>query len=149
VLHLAASLGDPEMMALLLSSSPKALIDGATESGQRPLHYAASKGHLQVVRLLLDAQADLRLANRFGQTPLHRAASLGRVGVVQCMVDHAMATFGESSEIRLKAWLDAKDGEGWTAVQMAAETGTEDGRLVIQCLVDAGADPNMNAPESN
>lgn len=133
-------------MALLLANSPKSLIDGATESGQRPIHYASSKGHLQVLRLLLDARADLLVSNRFGQTALHRAASLGRLVIIKCLLEAGKMVLGGEGSRRLVAWLDSKDGEGWTAVQMAAEEGSEDSQSIIQCLVEAGADPSTKPP---
>jgi ankyrin repeat protein len=50
--------------------------------GGTPLHYSASRGHSQVVELLLSAKADVTAVTNSGWTPLHSAASKGFIGCV-------------------------------------------------------------------
>ena len=40
-----------------------------------PLHYAASRGHLEVVRLLCDRGADIEAHDDYGWRPLHESES--------------------------------------------------------------------------
>ena len=41
--------------------------------GEAPLHWAAYKGHLEIVKLLLDNHADANLQNNDGKAPLDKA----------------------------------------------------------------------------
>lgn len=56
---------------------------GATSDGQTPLFIAARKGHADVVRQLLDANADVNKARIDGVTPLAIAAHKGHAKIVK------------------------------------------------------------------
>ena len=76
-IHDAASKGDLEKVKALLKDNPKVVFSLATnkdEEGSTPLHFAALKGHLDVVALLLASKADVNAKNNEGSTPLHYAA---------------------------------------------------------------------------
>src|SRR6266568_5168554 len=49
----------------------------AGPNGRRPLNYAAIRNDTAMITALLDAGADINLANRSGFTPLHHAAEAG------------------------------------------------------------------------
>ena len=55
--------------------------DASNSGGQRPAHYASSKGHLQILQKLHEIGADFHAADKTGATPLHRAASTGRASL--------------------------------------------------------------------
>ena len=49
-------------------------VDAKAEHGWTPLHFAAGKGRKKVVKVLLDAGADVDAEIEGGLTPLHYAA---------------------------------------------------------------------------
>ena len=55
-----------------------------------PIHYAAHRGYIDIVRLLLDAGADVNAkeGNYSKSTPLHWAATGGHLAVTQLLVEH-------------------------------------------------------------
>ena len=135
------------------------------ETGDSPLYRAAMNGHKAVVRVLMDAKADLNMANNRGETALHRAARHGHEAVVKILVEAGAnlnmadedgetplwnaAHFGHEAVVKIlveaKADLNMaeKDGwtpHGWTPLLVAAENGHE---AVVRSLVDAKADLNM------
>ena len=140
-LHSAASSGrSPAAVALLLSllSSPSAK-DGAAAaaaasaadprtSGKRtPLHYAASKGHAEIVRVLLAAGADPAAADGTGARPLHRAAGgAGSLDVLRSLL--AAATVAAAGG---KPAIDARDRWGRTALMAAAAAGRKGAALLL------------------
>lgn len=56
LLHMAASGGNPKMVDLLLAKG--ASVNAANRDGKTALHYAAGKGHLGIVKTLLNHHAD-------------------------------------------------------------------------------------------
>ena len=50
----------------------------SNSGGDTPLHRAAYMGHLDIVKLLLEYQAQPNATNMDGQTALHRAAVQGK-----------------------------------------------------------------------
>jgi ankyrin repeat protein len=50
-------------------------VDGSPFPYDSPLHFALNKGHLEMMRLLLDSQANILLPNRDGRTTLHIIAA--------------------------------------------------------------------------
>ena len=51
------------------------------------MHHAAEKGHVAVVRALLDAKANVEAADTLGWTPLHLAALNGHEKVAEVLCD--------------------------------------------------------------
>ena len=87
-LRLLADSGNLEAMGELLASGADS--NAADAEGFAPLHYAMTsyphqpdKEHLAVVRLLVEANADLDARSANGQTPLSDAASAGLLDVVR------------------------------------------------------------------
>ena len=68
--------GDLATVVELLKSDPS-LVSIRDAEDSTPLHYAAWKGHSEIVTALLDAGADIHAHNQndhWGTTPLHAAA---------------------------------------------------------------------------
>jgi hypothetical protein len=53
-----------------------------------PLHQASDKGHVEVVRLLLEYGADVIAQDEDKATPLHRASRSGRAEIVRVLLAH-------------------------------------------------------------
>ena len=96
------------------------------EYNTTPLHEASRRGNATIVRLLLDANADVDAASENG-TPLHEACGRGNARIVRLL-------------LAANVNVNATDGNGWTCLHRACQTGRS-GR-VIQLLLGAGADPN-------
>ena len=55
--------------------------------GDTSLHEASRWGHLDVVRLLLDNQADMSQTNQHGWTPLHFSAAYSQLEVARVLLE--------------------------------------------------------------
>ena len=123
-LMLAALFGREEVVAFLLCLP--SINTEATGGGMTALHYAAARGHLQVVKLLLDHGADLAAVTKRCYTPLMMAVGRGRVGVAALLLSLPNIN------------LEARTLGGWTALLSAASGGHVQ---VVKLLLDHGADP--------
>ena len=74
--------------------------------GQTALMWAAAEGHADVVRLLIEAGANVNAANQAGQTAVHSATIRGSTANIQYLADHG-------------ADLNAKDLKGHTPLDIA------------------------------
>ena len=82
-IHLAAYIGNPSILELLLAYNTKdksvrhTLVDSLTEdkSAMTPLHIAVLKGNNEILDILLLNKAQPTIGNDNGQTPLHLAVS--------------------------------------------------------------------------
>jgi ankyrin repeat protein len=59
-------------------------------TGRTALHCAAREGHLKILRLLLQAKANMTLQDSQGQTALHKAAKKGHLMVLQELISEGM-----------------------------------------------------------
>ena len=105
----AAEEGDAAEVGRLLSSGASA-DERATPGGETPLMRAAARGHLDVVRVLLDAGADACARRADGFTPLIFAVFFGHEGVVRLLVARG-------------ADASARTGLGTTAARWAEARG--------------------------
>ena len=106
--------------------------DGSGYEGGTPLYWAATNGHADVVRLLLDAGADLDKADVDGETPLYWASVKDHRDVVKMLLDA-----GADPDL-------ANNKDEKTPLYQAAESGLEE---VVKLLLHAGADPNKHDEE--
>lgn len=86
-LMIAASAGRAENVRQLLYQGADAL--ASNSRGQTALHYAASKGQLDVARILLEdgpGGGDINVRDGAKQCPLHRAAATGNDAVVRLLL---------------------------------------------------------------
>ncbi|PFH37207.1 ankyrin repeat-containing protein [Besnoitia besnoiti] len=81
-----------------------------------PLHWAAFKGHLRIVWLLIKAGLSPHARDALGNTVLHQAAAGGDVATIKTILS-------------LGVDVDAKNGRGHTAVALA---GTEGSKRILE-----------------
>ena len=123
------------------------------------LHVAVKRGHLESVRVLLDKQARLDVADNNGQTPLHAAVASNSASlkIVELLLEkmlgpmqetllneqdsngntalHLAAMHRRPEVIRLlqKLYPDTENKDGETALHVAAKVGTaEEVRTILQ-----------------
>jgi ankyrin repeat protein len=121
-LLLAARNGN--IVRVIASLNLEADVDTQSASnGYTPLTWASSRGHTEVVRLLLEAGADLNRTANDGQTALMRAADYGHVDVLQLLLDAG-------------ADVNVKSVNGITALRFATLKGNS---RIIDMLKAAGA----------
>ncbi|KPM37848.1 hypothetical protein AK830_g8693 [Neonectria ditissima] len=83
-LHLTAFFGLDNVTLLLLDTGD---VDPTDSDGRTPLSYAAQKGHVEVIRMLIRQQADPNSTDAFGQTPLLYAVENGHLGALKVFLD--------------------------------------------------------------
>jgi ankyrin repeat protein len=111
-------------VAKVLIDWPKTNVEARTDLDESPLMIAALKGHLELVKKLIDRGADV---NKTGWTPLHYAASAGHLRVMELLLEQ-------------HAYIDAESPNGTTPLMMAANYGTP---AATKLLLEAGADPTL------
>lgn len=100
-------------------------IDVKNESdGKTLLHFAAFGGHLEIVKYLVEKNANLEAKDALNHTPLHAASVAGRLEVVKYLAD---------KNIHL---VEEKDNYGLTPLHRAAWQGHVE---VVKYLVDKGS----------
>lgn len=86
----AAALGDLEETKKLIREFPEE-INSLSKDGWSALHLASYFGHLEIVRSLIDAGADLSLTSKskmsYGNSALHSAIATGRKPVVELLLE--------------------------------------------------------------
>ena len=70
-----------------------------------PLHWAADRGDVEIIELLLEKGSDVNSQDSEGQSALHYACSVGHEPAIQILLKH-------------KIDLDIKDSEGQTAMDL-------------------------------
>ncbi|CBJ31910.1 ankyrin repeat protein [Ectocarpus siliculosus] len=135
---IAAALGgyNEIVIALLNKGADK---DSPAANGRTPLMEASRKGHLPVVKTLLNADADVTLAAHgltdedycLGDncTALHFATAGGHLGVVNALLSKGGLE------------IDAVDTDGTTALHLAVIMGRS--LPIMETLLVAGADPDI------
>jgi ankyrin repeat protein len=159
-LHLAAYFGLEELVQRSVVSQDPNLCDGR---GMSVLSWAASRGHLGVVRFLVEhstVNIAIDKADHYGFTPLLLAARNGHKTKVEYLLEKGASTdaadrhdrtppswaAGEGHSqvvVALLAWhlgvdVDAVDEKGRSSLLLAAQRGFG---TVVKLLIDAGAAP--------
>lgn len=93
----------------------------------KPLHLAAHKGHVGVVKALLEKNASLAAKDDRGRTPLHIAACCGREAIVSLLLESG-------------ANIDPEDNFGRTPLYLAAENNQD--VMMVLLLLKHGANIN-------
>lgn len=88
------------------------------ESGNTPLIYACLKGSRDLVKLLLENDADASLANQKSRMPLHFAAETGNYQIISLLLDAG-------------ADVNCTDNDGVTPLMLLAKNGKTDAALKL------------------
>eukprot|EP00903_Cladosiphon_okamuranus_P017387 g16016.t1 len=126
-LHKAASRGCITRAVALISSG-SIDIDAGDPEGFSPLMLAATSGHAQIVRILLNRGATLAAINDDGAAALHIASQNGHPAVAKMLVEG-----GADVEAAMATALGSRP------LHLTADEGHSG---VIRVLIEAGADPD-------
>lgn len=116
-LMLTCLAGDLELSRLLIQRNAD-----VNKPGWTPLHYAATNGHVPVIRLLLEENAYIDAASPNGTTPLMMAARYGSREAVKLLLESG-------------ADPGLKNSQGLAALDFANHAGNEDSAAMIQTFV--------------
>ncbi|KAJ7895111.1 ankyrin repeat-containing domain protein [Mycena leptocephala] len=83
--HTAAQNNQLHVVRSLISENPK-LMNALDVDERTALHWAASSGSVDIVRFLVDKQAEVDIMDNSGWTPLHIAVSAGHDEIAQELV---------------------------------------------------------------
>lgn len=124
VIHEAVQSGNVSVVELLLSEGADPSLREKFHTGETPLLMALSKNNLDIVRILIERNANVNGTNFAGFTPLMRAAEQGHAAVVAELLGRNART-------------SARTKDGATALHLAAGAGHTE---IVRLLLDSGAD---------
>jgi tetratricopeptide (TPR) repeat protein len=116
-LHIAAELGDPELVGLLVTAGADVLHKDIW--GGTPLHVAAGRGRLDILELLLDKCSDINALGKDNKTALCLAAERGHLEVAKALIARG-------------AELNQRDALGHTPLYWAKTGGHADMILLLR-----------------
>jgi len=125
-IHLAVDRGDSVAVKSILDRQPDDL-NARDSLGMTPLNQAAFKGHIYLVRMLLDRGADFRIGDKDSSLPIHNAAVAGQTGSIALLID-------KGSDI------NAQDRNGETALLFASSYRKFE---TAAWLIEKGANVNL------
>ncbi|KAF0915692.1 hypothetical protein E2562_037833 [Oryza meyeriana var. granulata] len=116
-LHAAVQKGK-EMSAMILEWNKDLIKQADRHRGSTPLHVAASWGHHDVIRLLLDNDTSAAYQpDHDGSFPIHVAAFDGQVKAVSLLLDH----LDKRKRRNLKDCAELRDARGWSFLHVAVQ----------------------------
>ncbi|KAF8252398.1 ankyrin [Wilcoxina mikolae CBS 423.85] len=138
------------LQPILLLLGRRDQVQSVDRGGWTALHWAARRGDLEAVRLLLDVGVRIGVRNNAGRTSVHCAAMAGRGDVVAALLerwevmteeeeeeeedeDEVMDEFEEGSVSGLapERLVDARDFAGVTPIEMAVRRKSADALRVL------------------
>lgn len=122
-LHHAAGIGDIKLLRLLLS---KGLDANSQSDAGTPLIWAAGHGQTDAVKVLLEHNADPNIETDDNITAVLSSTAAGSLSCLELLIQ-------EGAKVNVTAG-------GATPLHIAADNGSPD---IINCLLKAGADPNI------
>ena len=96
-LVVAAAYGNNEIVQLLLSD-PNCDKNISVRGGETPLHHAAKEGHEDVVKTLLQHEAQVNVMDKLGETPLLLAAQNNHISIVDKLIGEGADVFHKNHE---------------------------------------------------
>lgn len=123
----AVSIGDHDTVNQLLDENPE-LLNSYSSDGFTVLGLASFFGHLSIVKLLLEKDANPTIAsnNQFKVAPIHSACAISHFDIVKLLIDHG-------------ADVNARQMQGVTPLHSATHNGQT---KLAELLIDNGADIN-------
>jgi ankyrin repeat protein len=118
-LGLAAFLGGPEAVRVLLEHGADADDDADNPFGVRPVHAASAAHDHETMRLLLAAGADPNARQQGGFVPLHEAAHTDDVEMARLLLDHGADPSLTADDGRDAVRIAADDGSTRVAALLA------------------------------
>jgi ankyrin repeat protein len=118
-LGLAAFLGGPEVVALLLHHGADPDDDADNPARVRPVHAAVAAFDPESLRLLLEAGADPNVRQQGGFTPLHAAAHIDHEEMARLLLEHGADPAAKTDDGREPARIAADDGSARVAALLA------------------------------
>ena len=152
--HWAAVRGNGEMVAVILAhkADPNARLKSATFQkednggeyafdkfliGATPFALATRRGALDVMQLLSESGADVRIPLADGRSPLMLAAEGKSTGMVRLRLSQETLNKAVDLALQLGVAVNARDAEGNTALHVAARSRFN---RIIELLAERGAD---------
>ena len=118
-LGLAAVLGGPEVVRLLLEAGADPDDDADNPARVRPVHAAAAARDAESLRLLLEAGADPNVRQQAGFAPLHAAAHADEPELARLLLEHGADPTLETEDGRDAARIAADHGSARVAALLA------------------------------
>jgi uncharacterized protein len=118
-LGLAAFLGGPDVVRVLLEHGADPDDDADNRFGVRPVNAAAAARDHETMRLLLEAGADPNARQQGGFTPLHSAAHTDDVEMARLLLAHGADPALAAADGRDSVRMAADDGSSGVAALLA------------------------------
>ena len=141
VLHFSSANGFENLLRALLSQlriqpegslgaesnrSVQTLVNHKNKQGNTPLHWAAYTGHLEVVKLLVAAGADMWIKNSAGNLAMYESENAGKIDVAQYLAAVHAVQAEESTPGKLPTADEVATDLGDDEVHVANRTGQAD-----------------------